>query len=55
MMRKYKDKFINEQCQRIEEKFISNSVKDLYAGVKSLINKFRPSIDTAKGDGETIL
>ena len=31
LMRKDKDKFINEQCQRIEEKFITNSVKDLYA------------------------
>ena len=55
MMRKDKDKFINEQCQRIEEKFITNSVKDLYAGVKSLTSKFRPSIDTVKDDDGTIL
>ena len=55
MMRKDKDRFINEQCQRIEEKFITNSVRDLYAGVKSLTSKFRPSIDTVKDDDGTIL
>ena len=55
LMRKDKDKFINEQCQRIEEKFITNSVKDLYAGVKSLTSKFKPSIDTVKEDDGTIL
>ena len=55
MTRKDKDKFINEQCQQIEEKFITNSVKDLYAGVKSLTSKFKPSIDTVKDDDGTFL
>ena len=55
MMRKDKDKFINEQCWQIEEKFITNSAKDLYAGVKSLTSKLRPGIDTVKEDEGSIL
>ena len=55
MMRKDKDKFINEQFRQIEEKFITNSVKDLYAGVKSLTSKLRPGIDTLKEDDGSIL
>lgn len=54
MMRKDKEKYINEQCQRIEEKSISNSLKDLYQSVKSLTKKFKPTIDTVKSDGKIL-
>ena len=55
MMRKDKEKYINQQCKRIEDNSITNSVKDLYQGVKSLTNKFKPSIDTIKDENGKIL
>ena len=48
MMRKLKEKYINEQCKCIEENSITNSVEDVYQGVKNLTNKFKPTIDTIK-------
>ena len=55
MMRKDKEKHINEQCKRIEDKSITNSIKDLYQGVKTLTNKFKPTIDTIKDENGNIL
>ena len=55
MMRRDKEKYINEQCKRIEDNFITNSIKDLYQGVKNLTNKFKPTIDTIKDEYGKIL
>ena len=55
LMRKDKEKFINEKCRHIEEKSITNSLKDLYQGVKSLTRKFNPRIDTVKADDGALL
>ena len=54
MMRKDIEKYINEQCKRIEDNSIRNSIKDLYQGVKTLTNKFKPSIDTIKDENGKI-
>jgi len=44
MMRTDKEKYINEQCEHIENKSITNSIQDLYQGVKNLTNKFKPQL-----------
>ncbi len=36
LMRRDKEKFIEQQCQKIEDKAVTNSTKDLYQGVKNL-------------------
>ena len=43
MMRKDKEKYIKEQCQKIEENAIKNSTKEVYKGVKNLTTKFQPT------------
>ena len=55
LMRKDKEKFINEQCQHIEENSIANSLKDLYQGVRGLTRKFNPRIDRVKDGDGTVL
>ena len=55
MMRRDKEKCINEQCKRIEDNSITNSIKDLYQGVKNSTNKFKPTIDTIKDENGKIL
>ena len=55
MMRRDKEKCINEQCKRIEDNSITNSIKDLYQSVKNLTNKFKPTIDTIKDENGKIL
>ncbi|XP_042876027.1 uncharacterized protein LOC122255792 [Penaeus japonicus] len=55
MMRKDKEKFIQEQCQRIEANSINNSTKEMYNGVKNLTKKFKPSVDTIKDEDDLIL
>ena len=55
MMGKDKENYINEQCKCIEDNSITNSVEDLYQGVKNLANKFKPTIDTIKDENGKIL
>ena len=55
MMRKDKEKYIKEQCQRIEENAIKNSTKEVYKGVKNLTTKFQPTTDTIKDKDNVIL
>ena len=55
LIRKDKDKFINDQYQYIEENSGTNSLKDLFQGVRSLTSNFRPSIDTVKDENGTTL
>ena len=55
MMRRDKEKYINDQCKRIEDNSITNSIKDLYQGVKNLTNIFKPTIDTIKDETGKIL
>ena len=55
LIRKDKEKFINEQCQYIEENSIANSLKDLYQGVRRLTRKFNPRIDTVNDEDGTVL
>jgi len=54
-MRKDKEKYIKEQCQRIEENAIKNSTKEVYKGVKNLTTKFQPTTDTIKDKDNVIL
>ena len=54
-MRKDKENHIIDQWQRIEENSFSNSLKDFYKGVKSLTNKFEPTIDRVKSEDGKIL
>ena len=55
LMRKDKEKFINEQCHHIEENSIVHSLKDLYQGVRRLTRKFNPRIDSVKCEDGTVL
>ena len=55
LMKKDKEKFINEQCRHIEENSIANSLKDLYQVVRRLTRKFNPRIDTVKDEDGTVL
>ena len=50
LMRKDKEKYINEQSKCIEGNSIIHSIKDLYQGVKTLTNKFKPTIDPIKDE-----
>ena len=54
MMWKDKGKFIQEQCQQIEENAINNSTKELYQGIKNLSKKFHPIVDTTKDEEDII-
>ena len=49
------DNHINEICQQIEANSITNSIKDLYQGVKNLTRKFRPRIDVIKDENSKML
>ena len=54
-MRKDKENFITEQCKIVEENRITNSIKDLYQGVRNITKKFKPPYDTVKSeDGKTL-
>ncbi|XP_063593072.1 uncharacterized protein LOC134770132 [Penaeus indicus] len=55
MMRQDNDRKINELCQTIESNSVTNSIKDLFQGVKKLTNKFRPTIDTIKDENNKVL
>ena len=48
MVRQDKVKYVNEQCQAIEQNSITNTTKDLYRKLKNLTRKFRPTVDTIK-------
>ena len=54
LMRKDREDFI-KKCRYIEENSITNPLKDLYQGLKSLTRKFNPRIDTVKADDGTVL
>ena len=56
LLRKDKEKYINDICQSIElSAIITNATKDLYQGVKKLTRKFRPRIDVIKDENKEIL
>ena len=55
LLREDKARQINEQCRKIEDNAVTNSVKDLYQGVRSLTNKSRPTVDTIKNENGEIL
>ena len=55
MIRKDKEKYLDEQCKRIDDNSITDSIKDLYQGVKTLTNKFKPMIHTIKNENGKIL
>ena len=50
MMRKDKQRAIDEQCKQLEEKSVTNSTKDLYSVVKNLTRKFKPATDAVKSE-----
>ena len=55
MMRKDKRRAIDNQCQELEEKSVTNSTKDLYKAAKNLIRKFRPATDVVKNESGELL
>ena len=55
MMRRDKEKYINEQCKCIEDNSITNSINNHYQGVQTLANKFKPTIDRIKDENSKIL
>ena len=54
-MRKDKEKFIEQQCLKIEKSAVNNSTKELYQGIKNLTKSFKPSADTIKSEDGTVL
>jgi len=55
MMRKDKQRAIDNQCRELEEKSVTNSTKDLYKAVKNLTRKFRPATDVVKNESGELL
>jgi len=54
-MRKDKEKFIKQQCLKIEKNAVNSSTKELYQGIKNLTKSFKPSADTIKSEDGTVL
>ena len=54
-MRQDKEKFIEQQCLKIEKNAVSNSAKELYQGIKNVTKSFKPSADTIKSEDGTVL
>ena len=48
-------KYVNEQCEAIEQNSITNTTRDLYRKVKNLTIRFRPIVDTIKDEEGNIL
>lgn len=42
MIRKEKERFVEDQCKNIEENATTNPTRELFKGVKSLTRKFYP-------------
>ena len=55
MMRNDEDNFILEQCRKVEENYITNSTKDLYQALKNITKKYKPTNDTIKSEGGSVL
>ena len=55
MMRKDKEQFIEDQCKMTEENAMTNSIRELFNGVRSLTRKFRPATNTVKNEAVVIL
>ena len=55
MIRQDKVKYINKQCEAIEQYSITNTTKDLYRKVKYLTRELRPTVDTIKDEEGKIL
>ena len=54
LMRKDREDFI-KKCRYNEENSITNPLKDLYQGLKSLTRKFNPRIEAVKADDGTVI
>ena len=55
MIRQDQVKYINEQCEAVEQNSITNTTKDLYRRVKNLTRKFRSTVDAIKDENGKIL
>ena len=55
MVHKDKQHAIDNQCQELEEKSVTNSTKDLCKAVKHLTRKFRPATDLVKNESGELL
>ena len=53
LVRRDKQNQIDEQCQKVENNAINNSIKDLYQRVKNLTGRFKASADTIKSEDGT--
>ena len=55
LLRRDKDKYINEQCEVIENNAVTNATKELYQTVRNITKKFKPSSDTVKDEDGRVL
>ena len=55
LLRRDKEKYLNEQCQRIENCSINQTTKELYQGVRKITRKFKPTMDTIKTEDGLVL
>ena len=55
MIRQDKEKYLNEQCQKVEHCSINNTTKELYQGVRNITRKFKPMVDTIKSEDGLVL
>ncbi|XP_042857015.1 uncharacterized protein LOC122243475 [Penaeus japonicus] len=55
LLRRDKEKYLNEQCERIENCYINKTIKELYQGVRNITRKFKPKIDTIKTEDGLVL
>ena len=50
MMKRDKQQAIEDHCKQMEEKSVTNSSRDLYKVIKTLIGNFKPIIDALKDE-----
>ena len=50
MMRKDKQRTLDERCKHLVDKSVTNCIKDLYKVAKDLSRQFKPTTDAAKSE-----
>ena len=55
VIRKDKERFVEDQCRKIEKNATLNSTRELFKGRKSLTRKFCPTVDTIKDEAGVTL
>ena len=55
MMKRDKQQAIDDHCKQMEEKSVTNSSRDLYKVIKTLIGNFKPIIHALKDEKGYVL